>query len=163
MPALRRQTARDRALTHYLHEVMARLEWDLHNTIELTGRIPAEWHDIAKAPPVPKQEKVNLRLEADVLKFFRSMGPGYGARINDVLRSYMYARLTGLLRGAETVDHWRVREALHAGPKPGFSGADPEGWRKDTGLARAKMQEVLQARYAEGGLPEGEAPGQRVR
>lgn len=163
MPALRHQSAKAREMTAYLHEVMARLEWDLHNTIELTGRIPEDWHEIARRPPEPKLEKVTLRLEADVLKFFRQMGPGYGARIADVLRSYMYARRTGLLRGAETLDHWRTREMHHAGPKPGLTGADPQGWRGDSGLARAKMQEMLQARYAEDGLPEDTEPGQRVR
>jgi hypothetical protein len=32
-------------------DVMRRLERDLHNTIELTGRIPEEWHEIATATP----------------------------------------------------------------------------------------------------------------
>ena len=50
MPNLKKQTARQRATT-YMMDVMRRLEWDLHNTIEPTGRIPEEWHEIAKASP----------------------------------------------------------------------------------------------------------------
>ena len=110
MPNLKTQTARERAHTTYMMDVMRRLEWDLHNTIEATGRIPEAWHEIAKATPRSAGVKVNLRLEADVVKFFKSMGEGYGPRINDVLRSYMHARLAGVIRGAETVAHFRQRE-----------------------------------------------------
>ena len=163
MAGLRRQTPKQRMYSTYMAEVMERLEWDLHNTIELTGRIPEEWHEIAKAPPAPEQEKVTLRLEKDVLRFFRQMGVGYAGRINDVLKSYMYARLTGLLRGAETTDHFRQREVHHAGPKPGFEGEDPEGCRSDRGLRQAKMQELMQRNHAADGLPDDTEPGQRVR
>ncbi len=38
MPDLKKQTPRQRAKMTYMMDVMRRLEWDLHNTIELTGR-----------------------------------------------------------------------------------------------------------------------------
>ena len=161
MPALRRQTPKQREYTAYMMEVMDRLEWDLHNTIELTGRIPEEWHEIAARPPEPPSEKVTLRLDRDVAKFFRSMGVGYGGRINDVLRSYMYARLVGLLRGAETTDHFRRRELRFEGAKPKFS--DDVDTRPKPERLRSTMQEHLQRKYAEDGVPEGEPLGQWVR
>ena len=163
MPDLAKQTPRQRAQMTYMMDVMRSLEWDLHNTIELTGRIPEEWHEIASRPPAPALQKVTLRLDKDVLAFFRRMGTDYGPRINDVLRSYMYARLTGLLRGAETVNHFRVREELHSGPKPAFEGEDPAAWRGNPGLMRARQQEGMQRQYAADGLPEDLPPGQRVR
>ncbi len=153
MPALRRQTPKQREYTAYMMEVMDRLEWDLHNTIELTGRIPEEWHEIAARPPEPPSEKVTLRLDRDVAKFFRSMGVGYGGRINDVLRSYMYARLVGLLRGAETTDHFRKRELRFEGAKPKFS--EDVDTRPKAERLRSAMQEHLQGKYAEDGVPEG--------
>ncbi len=162
MTGLRRQTPKQRMYTSYMMEVMERLEWDLHNTIELTGRIPEEWHDIAKTRPLAPLVKINLRLEADVVKFFKGMGEGYGGRINDVLKSYMYARLTGLLRGAETVSHFRTREVHHAGPKPGFEG-EPPIERGDKGRMRAKLQERMQQTYAADGLTPDVTPGQFVR
>jgi hypothetical protein len=136
---------------------MRRLEWDLHNTIELTGRIPEEWHQIATATPRAAKVKVTLALEADVLKFFKSMGEGYGPRINDVLRSYMHARLAGVIRGAETLAHYREREEAWSGEKPAFgdvakvTGGDWE----DVGppvveAARAAVQEKVQKGVAEG-------------
>ncbi len=40
--------------------------------------------------PMPKRkEHTNLRIDADVLTFFRRQGPGYQTRINAVLRSYV--------------------------------------------------------------------------
>lgn len=152
MPDLKKQTARQRAQMSYMMDVMRRLEWDLHNSIDMTGRIPAEWHEIAQKRPASGKAKVTLRLEADVLKFFRSMGPDYGPRINDVLRSYMHARLAGVIRGAETISHYRNREA-YEGPKPGFEGEEGTPVQAE----RVLMQEVLQRRYAEEGAPEVEA------
>lgn len=93
---------------HYMADAMRRLEWDLHHRIEETGRIPAEWHEIAREEVRPGTERVAMRLDRDVMRFFRSMGPGYGPRINRVLRSYMHARLAGVIRGAETAPQFRV-------------------------------------------------------
>jgi uncharacterized protein (DUF4415 family) len=40
--------------------------------------------------PMPKVKKhTNLRIDADVLAFFRDQGKGYQTRINAVLRSYV--------------------------------------------------------------------------
>ncbi|WP_428492720.1 BrnA antitoxin family protein [Rhodopila sp.] len=41
---------------------------------------------------------VSLRLDADVLRFFRGFGAGYQTRINEVLKAFMQARA-----GAESV------------------------------------------------------------
>jgi uncharacterized protein (DUF4415 family) len=86
LPNLKTQTARQQVHTTYMMDVVRRLQRDLHNTIEATGRIPEEWHEIAAATPRSAGVKVNLRLEADVAKFFKSRGEGYGPRINDVLQ-----------------------------------------------------------------------------
>lgn len=157
MPDLKKQTPRQRAQMTYMMDVMRRLEWDLHNTIELTGRIPEAWHEIATATPRAAKVKVTLSLEADVLKFLRSMGAGYGPRINDVLRSYMHARLAGVIRGAETLAHYREREESWSGPKPQFGDvakAIGGEWEDDgpgvVDAARASVQEKVQKGVAEG-------------
>lgn len=38
---------------------------------------------------VPSKQPVTLRLDADVLAWFKSQGQGYQTRINKLLRSYM--------------------------------------------------------------------------
>jgi uncharacterized protein (DUF4415 family) len=171
MPNLQKQTPRQRAQMTYMMDVMRRLEWDLHNTIELTGRIPEEWHEIAKTTPRAAKVKVNLRLDGDVLKFFKSMGPEHSGRINDVLRSFMHARLAGVIRGAETVAHYREREMAHDGPKPAFGDLEREMGEEwtDEGpevveASRARMQEMLQRKFAaEGGTVGEEWAGPLVR
>ena len=42
-------------------------------------------------PPV--KQPVTLRLDGDVLDWFRSQGPGYQTRINRLLRRYMEVRI----------------------------------------------------------------------
>lgn len=43
---------------------------------------------------------VSLRLDADVLRFFRGFGSGYQTRINEVLKAFMQAR-----GGSEAIGH----------------------------------------------------------
>ena len=43
--------------------------------------------------PGPKQQ-ITLRLDPDILKFFRKQGRGYQSSINAVLRKYMEAQTT---------------------------------------------------------------------
>jgi len=54
--------------------------------------------DWSKAEVVypPKKQAVSIRLDEDILEYFRAQGPGYQTRINAVLRAY--------------VDHQRERE-----------------------------------------------------
>ncbi len=46
------------------------------------------WDDAELVMPVAKQA-ISLRVDEDVLKWFRSLGPRYQTRMNAVLRSYM--------------------------------------------------------------------------
>ncbi len=49
-----------------------------------------DWDSAKLVMPQPK-EHINLRVDADVLNFFKSQGKGYQTRMNAVLRSYMAA------------------------------------------------------------------------
>jgi hypothetical protein len=50
---------------------------------------------------------VSLRLDADVLRFFRGFGSGYQTRINEVLKAFMLAR-GGAENGAHTIPAARL-------------------------------------------------------
>lgn len=54
-------------------------DWITEADATIVGGIPGR---IAK-------ERVNIRLDADVLDFFRSAGPGYQTRINEVLKVFI--------------------------------------------------------------------------
>jgi uncharacterized protein (DUF4415 family) len=41
--------------------------------------------------PVPKKALLSLRVDADVVEWFRSQGAGYQSRMNALLRAYMEA------------------------------------------------------------------------
>ena len=53
--------------------------------------IPEDWYkDAIPVTPAPKQ-LLSLRLDADVIAWFRAQGPRYQTRMNAVLRTYMTA------------------------------------------------------------------------
>lgn len=54
--------------------------------------LPADfWTAAAVMEPVAKQP-ISLRVDTDVLEWFKAQGPRYQSRINAVLRSYMEQR-----------------------------------------------------------------------
>lgn len=44
--------------------------------------------------PVPPKASISLRLDADVLAWFKAQGPGYQTRMNAVLRAFKDASLS---------------------------------------------------------------------
>jgi uncharacterized protein (DUF4415 family) len=38
--------------------------------------------------PVPAKELISLRIDQDVIEWFKAQGPGYQTRINSVLRAF---------------------------------------------------------------------------
>lgn len=92
---------------HYHADAMRRLEWDLHQTIYAQMRIPKEWHEVAREKGRCATERVTIRVDAEVLKFFRTTGTDWHGRVNRVLSAYVHAKLAGLIEGAETMDYMK--------------------------------------------------------
>lgn len=61
-----------------------------------TGDIPELGDDFFKNAElhVPAKQAVTIRLDADVLEWFKSQGASYQTRINQLLRQYMQAHRT---------------------------------------------------------------------
>jgi len=89
---------------NYFNDVMQQVTWDIHETALREGEIPQAWHQIARHRGPREKTRLTLRVEADVVKFFRAMGRGYQERMNDVLRAWMHGRLAGLIDGPEAED-----------------------------------------------------------
>ena len=52
-----------------------------------------DWFEAATfVNPSAEKERISIRLDEDILEFFRSQGRGYQSRINKVLREYMIVR-----------------------------------------------------------------------
>lgn len=55
---------------------------------ELPG-LPADFWSAAKAVPARAKQPISLRVDPDVLAWFKRQGPRYQSRMNAVLRAYM--------------------------------------------------------------------------
>jgi len=51
----------------------------------------ADWGNVQVAWPQPKQA-ISLRIDQDILTWFRDRGPGYQTRMNAVLRAFVDAQ-----------------------------------------------------------------------
>ena len=95
----RKSPTRGRADLHRLRR-MGESEIDRTSPPELTDLPDDFWSDAVVVEPVSKRA-ISLRLDEDVLTWFKSSGPRYQSRINAVLRSYMaHMRKRNRRRGA---------------------------------------------------------------
>jgi uncharacterized protein (DUF4415 family) len=53
------------------------------------SEVPRDWYLKAEAAMPMRKKLVSVRLDADVLEWFRNQGAGYQTRMNAVLRSFM--------------------------------------------------------------------------
>lgn len=83
------------------------MEYELMGYLSEFTALPSAWHQIWEDDDRrdPKRTRVTIRLDADVVKFFKGMGEGYQTRINRVLRAYMHFRLAKLIEGPDTMDY----------------------------------------------------------
>lgn len=64
---------------------------DLSDAPEITPEMFAKAVVRRGLQPPPNKQQVTIRLDYDVLKWFRAQGEGYQTRINSLLRAYMEA------------------------------------------------------------------------
>jgi len=80
-----------------IRRMKGQTDWDRLRTqgdYEGPQEFEVDWASARIVSPEPKQ-MVSMRLDPDVLEFFRSKGKGYQTRINAVLRAYMEAQKRG--------------------------------------------------------------------
>jgi uncharacterized protein (DUF4415 family) len=74
-----------------LERVRALTEEELEASIDLEEEGEPDWSSIQVGLPRPKQQ-LTLRLDADVVDWFKARGAGYQTRMNAVLRGYVEAQ-----------------------------------------------------------------------
>jgi len=57
------------------------------------------WRRVSDLIPAENKQQITLRLDADVIEFFRSTGRRYQSRINAALRDYVNAQKRSVSRG----------------------------------------------------------------
>jgi len=96
----RKPTKAERVAEHELEEAlhrlsMYRIETDMKRDALFYEDFPRDWHAIERDyPDRPKRTRITARFDEDVGKFFKRSGAGYQAKMNEVLRTYMLARLS---------------------------------------------------------------------
>ena len=95
----RKPTKAERVAEHELEESLHRVRMFRHETDLITHKMfidhfPKGWHSVEdKYPERPKRTRITARFDEDVVKFFKRSGAGYQAKMNEVLRMYMFARV----------------------------------------------------------------------
>ncbi len=59
------------------------------------GPLPEGWENTVMLGPPPRKDAVKLRIDHDVLEWFRGTGKGYQTRMNNVLRAFVQSRQVG--------------------------------------------------------------------
>ena len=62
---------------------------DFSDTPELTPEMFARAVVRRGLKPVPRKEQLTIRVDSDVLEWYKKQGPGYQTHINALLRVYM--------------------------------------------------------------------------
>jgi uncharacterized protein (DUF4415 family) len=65
---------------------------DYSDTRELTPEMFARAVVRRGLKPLPQKRQLTIRIDSDVLEWYKRQGPGYQTRINALLRAYMQAR-----------------------------------------------------------------------
>ena len=65
---------------------------DFTDTPELTPEMFARAVVRRGLKPVTRKRQLTIRIDSDVLEWYRRQGPGYQTRINALLRAYMQER-----------------------------------------------------------------------
>ncbi len=78
-----------------IRQMKSLTDWDklrAQGDYEGEQEFPVDWTRAELVTPEPKKA-ISLRVDPDVLDFFKSQGPGYQTRMNAVLRAWMEAQL----------------------------------------------------------------------
>jgi uncharacterized protein (DUF4415 family) len=88
LEARRAQGASKSDLARVHAKTEAELEQDIAADPDFPD-VPDDWHEAAEAIMPGTKRLLSLRLDTDVVDWFREQGPGYQTRINAVLRSFV--------------------------------------------------------------------------
>jgi hypothetical protein len=95
-----RLTPAQKAEYRFFYDAVRQLDWDLRSDLWAEGRIPRDWRDLIEDEGRPGKERVTLRLDADLVKFFRrKWGRGYQAEVNLVLRAFFKLHMSRMVKG----------------------------------------------------------------
>lgn len=92
--------ARDKLMQFLFEETHQRDDISL----SLRKKVPEAWHTLERdLDVIEDKEKITLRLDRSVARFYKAMGPGYQARISRILALWANMKIADALRVEEAV------------------------------------------------------------
>lgn len=90
-PSRKRSRAEERALTQSVTNLEDQMR-DMEKFLRARRVLPPDWYALHhKTPTVPSKVRLTLRVDRDMLEWYRGLGRGWQSRMNAVLRAYMDA------------------------------------------------------------------------
>jgi uncharacterized protein (DUF4415 family) len=90
MAERKRTKGEEKSYADFLREIEA-LENDWKETKLKMKMVPGEWHRLeAAAPCRPRKTRITAAFDTQVVRWYRALGHGYQARMNAVLKAYMF-------------------------------------------------------------------------
>lgn len=104
---LTQMTRPERLNFMYGVDALEMIERDILDVMWERRGCPPDWHAISydKDRRDSRRTRCTVAFDADVVKFFKAMGPGYQTRMNRVLRAFMHMRLARVIEGPDTTDY----------------------------------------------------------
>ena len=148
------QTKRERSETWLMIDAFRKVETDLHHRLLELRTIPSDWDGIheRRRERHPRRVKVTASFDADVVRFFKGLGPGYQWRMNEVLRAYVHGRMAKIVKGPDTTDYILHPERIPEDPefwRWGQAEAELDGWKAEREEREAKEREEAATAAAE--------------
>ena len=114
------------AYTRMLYELEA-LQGELRDSW-LLDSLPLDWGGMEYGDPSPRPKtRVTIRLDSEMVRWFRRMGPGYGPRMNQVLMIWWLALLGGGIKAFPSDDN--IPRLLNLGVRK-MEEENPEMFRR---------------------------------
>ena len=106
-PPMTEMTKTERLNYMFGVEALMMVEEDLLDVMWAHQGCPPDWHHVwaDRDRRDGKRTRCTVAFDADVVKFFKAMGPGYQHRMNRVLRGFMHMRLAKIINGPDTTDY----------------------------------------------------------
>ena len=114
-----KMTKAERVKASLMMDAIGMVERDVLATVLLEQGLPDAWHQVATQPSDEKC-KVTIRLDRDVVTFFKAMGPGYQTKMNLLLRAWMHGRLAKVIKGPDATDFVMRPDVVAAKMKEGY-------------------------------------------
>ncbi len=112
----------------FFYDAVRKLDYDLRHEAWLSGSIPMDWKALLQEDGRPDKERVTIRLDADMVKFFRRRwGRGYQAEVNRVLRAFFKFHLSRIVKGDDGFERLLAEAQTERRPESGDAERDLQG------------------------------------